>query len=1077
MPVVDRRDAEEIDAALERALTATDLPGTLSALQRLFTEQLDFARVNGTVTLHGDGLPSEALRLAAREGVSIVAVQVDRRDGPRADDLRGTLKAVGETLGGDILLTTVTRERDRIDLVYPAPRDGRETLRRMVVRRGEPRRTVVEQLDGVYRAVESGKDVRSALEDAYNVEAVTKAFFRRYRDIFEQVMGLVEGLPDNEERKLFCQTLFNRLMFLEFLQRKGWLTYEDEKDYLKALWKGRPQAENFYDARLRILFFTALNNPRNSDLGLNGYAESVIGKVPFLNGGLFDKTPLDQREGVMVPDEAIRLILRDLFAAFNFTVAESTPYDVEVAVDPEMLGKVFEELVTGRHESGSYYTPRPIVAFMCREGLKGYLTEALAQGRTERERESAVVARFVDDHDVSGLTVGDARSVLAALEDVTVLDPACGSGAYLLGMLHELVELQRLLYSSNLLPDSKSLYDLKLRVIERNLYGADLDPFAVNVAMLRLWLSLAIEYEGMDAPPALPNLDFKIVQGDSLSAPAPSMALQPGLFRDKAHEDAAELARLKAGHLRAVGDEKRLLSEAVAEKQAELAGMLAADPAPAGSVDWRVQFADVFDRRGGFDIVVANPPYGATVADHVRDLYFGHRADGAQSKDTYGLFMARGLQLLRASGQFTYIVSDSWRTIRSHTPLRRRIIRETTINHVIDLPSWIFEATVNTCIITLTNHKPDNTYSWRAMDVRGLTESDFDGLITQIEGLARIPEDFEDNRSALYTCSMSDVNAISNVACFIASPSIARKVFQNCQGRLIELAEIRQGLATAWNEYYIRKKEGSVSDRSYALVDRSLVLDEEQLEQLTKDEKLHGISDRGPHFVPYDLLVPADTERGLLPGYYWPTDFYLDWSRSAVRLMETLTIVERKRRQGRADKIRPGDEKKIAAVMRSREYYFKKGIVFSRSGTYCPTFRIGSGSAFDSEASIIIPREQSVENVYAMIGMLSSNIARYIIKNFLNHTKHAQVDDLKEFPVPVVSPQEKRTLHLLVSSIIAKQKKQPTYPFHLYEQRQIDDLMSSLYGLGEQDVQEVRLWFHRRYPRLAEAQAVMVEMN
>src|SRR5205085_4543228 len=137
----------------------------------------------------------------------------------------------------------------------------------------------------------------------------------------------------------------------------------------------------------------------------------------------------DRNPQLFVPDECIDVILNDIFARFNFTVTESTPLDIEVAVDPEMLGRVFEELVTGRHETGSYYTPKPIVSFMCREALKGYL-------ETKCAKESAdAIARFVDEHDASGLRDGEA--VLEALKTVKCCDHACGSGAYLLGMMHE----------------------------------------------------------------------------------------------------------------------------------------------------------------------------------------------------------------------------------------------------------------------------------------------------------------------------------------------------------------------------------------------------------------------------------------------------------------------------------------------------------------------------------------------------------------------------------------------------------------------------------------------------------------
>ena len=219
------------------------------------------------------------------------------------------------------------------------------------------------------------------------------------------------------------------------------------------------------------------------------------------------------------PTARSKPVLRDLFDKFNFTVMESTPFDIEVAVDPEMLGKVFEELVTGRHESGSYYTPRPVVSFMCREALKGYLESQ------EFGAQQEAIQAFVDRHKVDGIS-DHAHGVRKALARVRVVDPACGSGAYLLGMMQELVDLRTSLDREELRRNPRYLYDLKLHIIQRNLYGVDIDEFAVNIAMLRMWLSLAIEYEG-DIPEPLPNLDFKVVCGDSLLGPDPSPTALP----------------------------------------------------------------------------------------------------------------------------------------------------------------------------------------------------------------------------------------------------------------------------------------------------------------------------------------------------------------------------------------------------------------------------------------------------------------------------------------------------------------------------------------------------------------------
>jgi hypothetical protein len=201
--------------------------------------------------------------------------------------------------------------------------------------------------------------------------------------------------------------------------------------------------------------------------------------------GLFEEEA-DDIDGFTFPDTVVAKILTGLIYQFNFTVTESTPLDVEVAVDPEMLGRIFEELVTGRHESGSYYTVKPVVAFMCYEALASYLG-----ARLPAESEAAL-AQFVYQKDPSKLR--NPEAVLEALRAVKVCDPACGSGAYLLGMLHVLLELRECLFAARSL-DAKTVYDRKLEIIQNNLYGVDKDDFAVNIARLRLWLSLIVDYE------------------------------------------------------------------------------------------------------------------------------------------------------------------------------------------------------------------------------------------------------------------------------------------------------------------------------------------------------------------------------------------------------------------------------------------------------------------------------------------------------------------------------------------------------------------------------------------------------
>ena len=372
----------------------------------------------------------------------------------------------------------------------------------------------------------SAQQIQDRHDEAFDIAKVTKDFYEEYKRVFEIVRDAVKGFGTSDaeldRRQLFTQRLFNRLMFLRFIQKKGWLAIDGSTDYLAALWtshcKLKQDGKNFYLDRLKFLF-AALDDERASTVllqGGRGTVESTIGRVKYLNGGLFEPTVEDEDPKVQsIDDTPFKQIFDQaigLFERFNFTITESTPLDVEIAVDPEMLGKIFEELVTGRHDSGSYYTPKPIVSFMCREALKGYL-ETQVPGE-----DKVPLAQFVDHHEPKDIL--NAEAVLEALKRVTVCDPACGSGAYLLGMMHELLDLRQCLFQTRQV-DNKTMYQRKLDVIQTNIYGVDIADFAVNIARLRLWLSLAVDYEGPEPQP-LPNLKYKIEVGDSVCSPSPS---------------------------------------------------------------------------------------------------------------------------------------------------------------------------------------------------------------------------------------------------------------------------------------------------------------------------------------------------------------------------------------------------------------------------------------------------------------------------------------------------------------------------------------------------------------------------
>ncbi len=693
MPIRSREDAADVEERIAHVFGAPP-DGRATALRGLFVEALDFDAVQRRVRLSGApgaGLPATADYLAELDGVHVLYVALDApaTGRVRAAEAIAAARLIAGELGDDLLLVFSNAGADQLHFVRPDLAGPRPTLRRLVFEQGQHNRTAVQQISNIYWEYQDTGSIRDALDEAFDVEPVTKRFFAEYKRVFEGAEQGVSGFADGEEdeRRLFVQTLFNRLMFVYFLQRKGWLDFHGDKDYLKALWNNyrrhRGETDNFHVNWLRSLFFAGLNNPDSRDVTAG--TEPMLGKVPFLNGGLFEQGGLDTRDGVTVPDEAIEAVLTGLFDRFNFTVMESTPFDIEVAVDPEMLGKVFEELVTGRHESGSYYTPRTVVSFMCREALKGYL-EARETGLP-----AGAIAAFVDERQTDEIDVAAARRVAGALSEVTVVDPACGSGAYLLGMMQELVDLQTTLFNAG--ADAKSLHQLKLEIIERNLYGVDIDEFAVNIAMLRMWLSLAIEYEGEKLEP-LPNLDFKVVCGDSLLAPDPSqLNLERGLVEQSG------LGTLKAGYLiSSDGAEKDRLRGEIASAEEQIREALGdASDMPAGCADWRVEFAEVFV-RGGFDVAVANPPYHQLQSDGGRlgDLYrgVGYRTF-ARTGDVYGLFYERGCELLKPrTGILAYITSNSWLRAEYGKRLRRHFAERHTPLRWLDLGKDVFTSAI-----------------------------------------------------------------------------------------------------------------------------------------------------------------------------------------------------------------------------------------------------------------------------------------------------------------------------------------------------------------------------------------------
>jgi len=406
----------------------------------------------------------------------------------------------------------------------------RRLFRRISVGPGDRLRTASERLflieapEGI-----SLLDLKGLHDKAFDVQEVTDIFYRAYEQVFRGLQyDLEEQTNDATWAHDFALQFLNRLMFLYFVQRKRWLG--EDPEFLGRFWKeyrasGRPK-DTFVKEWLYVLFFRAFNN-RFSPVGyFPKETNEILQLAPYLNGGLFLPNPdLDDKYSFLISDEMFREVF-SLLEGYNFTIREDSPLDQEVAVDPEMLGRVYESLVNvsaeadERGQAGIFYTPRTEIDLMCRLALVDYLTNHLGESRKSLLYES-VFSFEPEDKQHADLALERENlwpDLDRLLRDVKVVDPACGSASFLVAMLFVLGDLRK--RANKVLGTYETDYELKKEIIGENLYGVDVMRWAVDVAELRLWLQLVVESD-LSQPeriirPLLPHLSFKIRQGDSL---------------------------------------------------------------------------------------------------------------------------------------------------------------------------------------------------------------------------------------------------------------------------------------------------------------------------------------------------------------------------------------------------------------------------------------------------------------------------------------------------------------------------------------------------------------------------------
>lgn len=628
-----------------------------------------------------------------------------------------------------------------------------------LVGKNEPNHTAKKQLLPILQL--ESEPTFDFIEKAFNIESVTNEFFEKYKNLFLVLLDKIENIVKNNNKiknefdikniniSSFAKKLLGQIVFLYFLQKKGWLGIEKNesgdfkqwgsgaKDFLRKLFEKKYiNYNNFFNDVLEPLFYEALANEREND-----YYHQLKCKIPFLNGGLFEPIGNYNWQEVNIPIE--NSFFEDVFNTFdfyNFTVREDEPLEKEVAVDPEMLGKVFENLleVKDRKSKGAFYTPREIVHYMCQESLINYLDTEINQvdvgvikeiikrddieffiknGDFAKENDSAKIKGTKSyDYSISESIRKNAKIFDEKLANVKICDPAIGSGAFPVGIMTEIVKARDLL--SIYISDKKdrSLYNFKRNAIQKSIYGVDLDPSAVDISRLRLWLSLVVDEDDYFSIKPLPNLDYKIMSANAL------LEVEIDILNSHLSSELEDL--INKFHDEFNSRNKHNIKNKIFDIATKIANKKT-------FFDFKIFFSEVFRKNSGFDIVIGNPPYigekgNKEIFHEIKITEFGKKFY-QRRMDYFYFFIAKGVNLLKENGILSFITTNYWITATgAQKYLRPFLKKETIITNFINFGELkIFESAQgqHNCIFLLQKNANNTNKKTKVIEVENTNKA------------------------------------------------------------------------------------------------------------------------------------------------------------------------------------------------------------------------------------------------------------------------------------------------------------------------------------------------------------------
>lgn len=969
--------------------------------------------------------------------------------------------------------------------------------------KNEPCTTAASRLKELADKRTYGSIYLTDVTDAFSVERLNKEFFNGYK---AQYKKFVDTLSDTKPHRDYVKKLLGRLVFLQFIQKKGWMgvpasnvKWEDgDKNYLSKLVDNYANNNRLLSDVLEPLFFKTLNEKRNGDIADGKLGENI--KIPYLNGGLFDKDRIDELD-IDFPYSYFKDLM-DFFSQYNFTIDENDPDDSEVGIDPEMLGHIFENLLEDNKDKGAFYTPKEIVQYMCRQSVIQYL-----KTHEPSDQYADAIEQLINDGVVSPILQNKNIAIrfTQLLKEVKVCDPAIGSGAFPMGILYVLYHAIHHLHSHAEPHGNFDSTQTKRDIIQNNIFGVDIEQGAVDIARLRFWLALVVD---ADEPQPLPNLDYKITCGNSLLSRYPIDAPIENVFveynKGKKENEKMTLAKYKelvsnytntSNHqtknlfrttieeikkafkvelskqdiMDVVKIKKQIndietpnlfgeelnnaqknklnkLKKELEQKEEEKADILN-NKIYENAFEWRFEFPQLLDDNGvftGFDIVIGNPPYLRIQGIRDTNPAFAeelvkkyHSATG--SFDLYATFAERGLQVIRQSGIVNYIMPDKWTNAAFGKGLREVVSEQKAAHKIISFGAYqVFNASTYTAL------------QWFIPNSEHLEYYQLDRNLETNQELDIYLKSIKDNNTSIIDAKKLDKN--SWVLTVGATSTILQKL-ESHPRRISDIFDkIFQGLATSKDDVYFLynciENDKNIIGYSKQL-ERTISIEKGLIKPLLKGEDVHrydNIKTNRYVIFPYKLnngkaVLYSEKELSVL----FPNGYsYLKECEDILRNREKgrFNIDGEWFQYGRKQGILSAEKEKLVA----------------------PDISMGGNFAYDIEGKFYqtttiygyIKKSETSESYKFWMALLNSRLCWWFLTNtgttLANGFFRFKPDYIKPFPVPQDIPQKiEDAIVRIVDDILMQKKNNPKAGIKELENK-IDFIVYKLYGLTYDEV-------------------------